>query len=79
MTLEMSNKDIEYWVGFSIIQGIGRVKFTQLENYFGNLKNAWKATPAELKHAGLDGGSLHTISLCQPKISLQAVMEKLEL
>ncbi len=36
----MSNKDIKYWVGFSMIPGIGRVKFAQLESYFGNLENA---------------------------------------
>ena len=74
----MSDKDIKYWVGFSIIPGIGRVKSTQLENYFGNLEDAWKATPAELKHAGLDSGSVHTITSWRPKISLEAEIEKLD-
>ncbi|GAJ05024.1 unnamed protein product, partial [marine sediment metagenome] len=45
---EVSNKDIKYWVGFSLIPGIGRVRLTQLENYFGSLEAAWQATPAEL-------------------------------
>jgi len=74
----MTDKDIKYWVGFSIIPGIGRVKFTQLENYFGNLENAWKAAPAELKHAGLDSSSVHAITSWRPKISLEAEMEKLD-
>jgi len=74
----MTDKDIKYWVGFSIIPGIGRVKFAQLENYFGNLENAWKAAPAELKHAGLDSHSVHAITSWQPKISLEAEMEKLD-
>ncbi len=73
----MTDKDIKYWVGFSIIPGIGRVKFAQLENHFGNLENAWKAAPAELKHAGLDSSSVHAITSWQPKISLEAEMEKL--
>ncbi len=79
ITLEMSKKkDIKYWVGFSLISGIGRVRLTQLENYFTNLKNAWKASPAELKQAGLDSGSIRAITSRRPKISLEAEMEKLE-
>jgi len=72
------NKDIKYWVGFSFIPGIGRVRLTQLENHFGNLVDAWQATPADLKHAGLDSGSVNAITSWRPKISLEAEMEKLE-
>ncbi len=73
----MGNNDIKYWVGFNIVPGIGRVKFTQLENYFGNLADAWQATPAELRQAGLDSNIIHAIATLQPKISLDAEMEKL--
>ena len=38
-----SNRDIKYWVGFSLIPGIGRVRLGQLESHFGNLEAAWKA------------------------------------
>jgi len=72
------NKNIEYWVGFNIIPGIGRVKFGQLENYFGNLEDAWKAPPPELKQAGLDGNSIKAITSWRPRISLEAEMEKLQ-
>ena len=78
IALEMSNKDIKYWVGFSFIPGIGRVRLTQLESYFGNLEDAWKAIPTELKHAGLDSGAIHAITSWRPKISLEAEMEKLD-
>lgn len=74
----MSNKDIKYWVGFSLIPGIGRVKLTQLENYFGSLEAAWRAAPADLKHSGLDSGSINAITSWRPKISLEAEMEKLD-
>ena len=76
--METSNKDIKYWVGFNIIAGIGRVKLTQLENYFGNLENAWQAVPSDLKQSGLDSGSTRAITSWRPKISLEAEMEKLE-
>jgi len=76
--VKVSDKDIKYWVGFSLIPGIGRVKLTQLENYFGNLGKAWEAAPADLKHAGLDSHSIHAITSWQPKLSLDTEMEKLD-
>lgn len=74
----MTKQDIEYWVGFSIIPGIGRVKSSQLENHFGGLEAAWQASPSELKRAGLDSNSVNAINSWRPKISLEAEMEKLE-
>ncbi len=78
MALEMTDEDIKYWVGFSLIPGIGRVRFTQLEEYFGNLESAWQAAPAEFKKAGLDRGVIQAISSWRPKISLETEMEKLD-
>ena len=66
----MTDKDIKYWVGFSLIPGIGRVRFAQLENHFGNLENAWQATAADLKKTGLDRNAVQAIATWQPKISL---------
>jgi DNA processing protein len=74
----MTDKDIKYWVAFSMIPRIGRVRLSQLENYFGSLEQAWQATSAELKHAGLDSGSVNAINYWRPKISLEAEMEKLD-
>ena len=74
----MTNKDIQYWVGFSLISSIGCVRLTQLENYFTNLEDTWKASPAELKQASLDSGSMWAIISRRPKISLEAEVEKLD-
>ncbi|MDP2916826.1 MAG: DNA-processing protein DprA [Dehalococcoidia bacterium] len=71
-------KDTKYWVGFNIVPGIGRVKFAQLENYFGNLENAWKAGESDLKQSGLDTGAIKAIVTWRPKIALDEEMEKLE-
>ncbi|MBI4180749.1 MAG: DNA-protecting protein DprA [Chloroflexi bacterium] len=76
--MEDSRKDLKYWVGFSLIPGIGRVRLTQLESYFGNLADAWTAAPSELKHSGLDDGSIRTIISWRARISLETEMEKLE-
>ncbi|MFC1989078.1 DNA-processing protein DprA [Chloroflexota bacterium] len=74
----MGKENIKYWVGFSLIPGIGHVRFTQLERCFGNLKDAWHATPAELKSSGLDNSAVRSITSWRPKVSLDAEMEKLE-
>ena len=76
--MAVSNKDIKYWVGFNIIPGIGRVRFGQLESYFGDLETAWKAGPAELKRSGLDESPIRAIKSWRPRISLEAEMEKLD-
>ena len=65
-------------MGFSFIPSIGRVRLGLLEGYFSNLEDAWKATSAELKRAGLDSGSIRAINSWRPKISLDEEMEKLE-
>lgn len=74
----MTNQDLKYWVGFSLIPRIGRVKLSRLESHFGNMEAAWQANPGELSHAGLDKGSVNAIVNGRPKISLEAEMEKLE-
>jgi DNA processing protein len=70
--------DLKYWVGFRLIQGVGRARFSQLLSYFGRMENAWHASPAELRLAGLDGKTVNSIVGRRPNISLDAEMEKIE-
>jgi DNA processing protein len=74
----VDKQEIKYWVGFSLIPGVGRVRLGQLESHFGNLESAWKASPAELRHAGLDAGTIESVTTSRPRISLDSEMEKLE-
>jgi DNA processing protein len=74
----VSGQEIKYWVGFSLIPGIGRVKMTQLESHFGDLAEAWKAAPADLRQSGLDANSVRAINMWRPRISLDDEMAKLE-
>jgi len=74
----VSTDELKYWVGFSLIPGIGRVRLSQLKEHFGNLRDAWKAPEGELRQAGLDSRSIETLLLLCPKIALGAEMEKLE-
>ena len=70
--------DTKYWVGFTLIPGIGRVRLARLEQHFGKLERAWQASATELETAGLDSRSIEAVISNRPKISLDAEMEKLE-
>jgi len=74
----MDKKELRYWVGFNIVPGIGRVKFSQIESYFGKLENAWKASPGELKQAGLDSNTIKAIEINRPQIDPDTEIEKLD-
>jgi DNA processing protein len=76
--LEISKKDIKYWIGFSFIPSIGCARFNRLETYFGNLEDAWKAGPDEFIRAGLDKNVVRAIVSWRPRVDLEAEMEKLE-
>jgi DNA processing protein len=74
----MNSKELQYWVGFNIIPGIGRVKFSLLEGHFGKLEDAWKGGASDLKQAGLDANTVKTIENNRPQIDLEKEMERLE-
>jgi DNA processing protein len=74
----VSADELKYWVAFSGIAGIGRVRISQLKEYFGSLQDAWKAPRGKLKQAGLDSRSTDALVSLRPRISLDAEMEKLK-
>jgi DNA processing protein len=71
------NENIKYWIGFNQIPGIGRVKFTQIENYFGDIEKAWNAGIDDFKKAGLDDNTVNSIAKWRPAISPESELEKL--
>jgi DNA processing protein len=72
------NENNKYWICFNQIPGIGRVKFTQIENYFGDIEKAWNAGIDEFKKAGLDDYSVKSITQWRPRISPDVELQKLE-
>ncbi|MEY3332536.1 MAG: protecting protein DprA, partial [Cyanobacteriota bacterium] len=46
----MSNtEERKYWLAWSQISGIGPILLQRLQQHFGNLETAWKASPGELR------------------------------
>ncbi len=75
--LKMQNEDLKYWVSFTLIPGIGRVRMGQLENHFENIEAAWKARDSEIQKSGLDAGTVKTIISSRPKIDPDRELEKM--
>lgn len=75
---KMQNQDNNYAIGFSYINGVGRVRLNLLDNYFGNLENAWHAGKEALISAGLDNTLAENIVAHRPKIDLSKTLETLK-
>lgn len=73
----VDSKETKYWIGFSLIPGIGRVKFSLLKDYFGDVERAWLAPTEELKAAGLDTRSAKALVTVREEISLEDELAKL--
>jgi len=74
----MPKSDTKYWVGFSLIPGVGRARFAKLESYFSTIELAWQASQSQLRAAGLEARVVQEIVDWRPRISLEAEMERLD-
>jgi DNA processing protein len=73
----MDKKALQYWVAFGRVPQMGRARFSLLEAHFGNLEDAWKASPAELQAAGITGSALSALLAARDSIDPEAELEKL--
>jgi DNA processing protein len=78
MKVDTQNKELKYWVGFTLIPGIGRVRLGQLESYFGSVESAWRASQGELRKSGLDPACVKSIQATRPEVDLDSEMEKMD-
>ena len=66
----------KYWVAFNAVQGIGPTRVRRLLNHFGDLEQAWLATPLDLAAAGMDRRSIESIVAARAALDLDALMDK---
>jgi DNA processing protein len=74
----MNENELKYWVGFSKMPGIGRVRISQLLEHFNTLEHAWKAPTGELKKSGLDSKTVENIVNLRTRIAPDEEMEGLK-
>jgi DNA processing protein len=70
--------DLKYWVGFSLINGVGAAIMRRIQEYFGDMAWAWHASAEELAAAGLEARLVQEIQARRGQIPLDQEMERLE-
>jgi len=71
-------EELKYWLGFSLVRGVGPATFRKLLGHFKSLSDAWEADPQELGLAGLDAKTVETILATRRKADLDSAMARLE-
>ncbi|MCB9078766.1 MAG: DNA-protecting protein DprA [Anaerolineaceae bacterium] len=74
----MRQKDLQFWIGFSKVPGIGPVRLRALLDYYGDVETAWGANPGELRAIGLDKRSIENLVKVRHSVDLEAEMETLD-
>jgi DNA processing protein len=70
--------DKRYWIGFTLVKGIGAVRFQRLLERFGDAESAWKAAPAELAGAGLSLKMIERLVALREKADLSRLWDQIQ-
>ncbi|GAB4484872.1 MAG: DNA-processing protein DprA [Anaerolineales bacterium] len=70
--------DRRFWVGFSLVKGIGAVRLQALLNAFGDLESAWNASAFELSGAGLGPKIAERVLLARQQVNLDAYLASVD-
>ena len=73
-----TEQERKYWVGCSLVAGIGPGRVRRLLDHFGSLAEAWRGTPAELAAAGLDQRAIAGLAALQRSGRLDPEIERLD-
>src|SRR5690606_25451813 len=68
--------DTPYWLGFSLVAGIGSKRIRQLHEQFGSLEAAWKASDSHLRHANLGTKAFDALMQARRSLNLEQELEK---
>jgi DNA processing protein len=68
----------QYWVAFSLVKGIGAVRFQAVLNYFGDPQIAWGAPTEALRQAGLSDKIVENLVRTRDQVDLDKLWEEME-
>ncbi|MBI3953748.1 MAG: DNA-protecting protein DprA [Chloroflexi bacterium] len=74
----MPTDDLKYWLAFSRIPSLGRVRFKRLTDYFADLAEAWRAPQAQLELAGLDRRTAEAVVAARSRIDPERELEQVQ-
>jgi len=67
-----------YYLGFSLVSGIGPKTFALLIQYFKTAEKAWSASPADLKNSGLSKRLIEKLEKMRSELDIENYLEKLK-
>lgn len=67
----------QYWVGFSMVKGIGAVRFQALLDFFGRADIAWQAPYEALREAGLSANLVENLVHVRSSTSLEQIWDRM--
>ena len=70
------DSELQYWIAFSRVPTVGRVRVGLLEERFGSLEAAWQAGAGELRASGLDTSVVDAIVETRPTIEPAGELER---
>jgi DNA processing protein len=70
--------DKRYWIGFTLVKGIGAVRFQRLLESFGDAESAWRAAPPDLAGAGLSAKLIARLVEVREKVDLARVWNQIQ-
>ena len=70
--------DKRYWIGFTLVKGIGAVRFQRLLDRFGDAESAWMATPVDLAGAGLSLKMIERLVAVREKVDLNRIWDQIQ-
>jgi DNA processing protein len=71
-------EDKRYWVGFTLVKGVGAVRLQALLDHFGDARTAWNASPFDLVAAGLSPKLAERVVQVRAGVDLDAYMSQVE-
>ena len=72
-----SGRELQYWIGFHRIPGVGSATLLALKEAFGSLSVAWEASQADLRAVGLNGSAAHAIAEGRRALDPPAEIERI--
>ena len=72
----MEISELKYWVAFNRVSRVGRARMALMEGHFGSLGEAWRASAAQLRQAGLNAPTARHIANARSEIDPDDEMER---
>ena len=69
--------DKRFWVGLTLVRGIGAVRLQALIDHFGDAASAWQGSPEELHVAGLGSKVIERLLEARKSVDLNQLWDKI--